>query len=237
MRGELVTCDLVKTYGRRRALDGFTLHVRGCSTLGLVGENGCGKTTWMMTVAGLVRPDSGCVDLCGEGPFDPGVHVGRLGLVPQDSEPAPEARPGDLLVRLGVTQGMSRADARRQTRELLAAFNLLDRIDTPFRALSHGMRKRIMTAQAFLGSPEVVLLDEPFGGLDPVECERLRRFILERRGRQTIVLASHSLTDIERLCTDVAFVSHGRVAEVHPLASLLAEGRTLEQIYLAGQRL
>ena len=82
------------------------------------------------------------------------------------------------------------------------------------------MRKRAMVAQCFVGRPEVVLLDEPLNGLDPMEADRLRRFILAQRGRQTIVISSHNLEDIERLCTHVAFVEKGRVTRMDSVASI-----------------
>ena len=235
MKSALTIRNLVKLYGRRRALDGFTLTVPPQATLGLVGENGSGKTTLMMTVAGFVRPDGGEVDVCGRGPFDPATHAGCLGMIPQDSEPMPEARPLEMLVRLGIQQGLGRAEAHRQSVRLLADFNLADRAQMPFRALSHGMRKRVMTAQAFLGDPELVLLDEPFNGLDPVETERLRRFILARRGHRTLVLSSHNLVDIEKLCTHVAFVTKGRVEAVCSMEDLAKTGKSLEAIYLEGR--
>ena len=235
MKSPLVIRNLVKVYGRRRALDSFSLVVPPQATLGLVGENGSGKTTLMMTVSGFVRADGGEIDVCGRGPFDPATHAGCLGMIPQDSEPMPEARPLDLLTRRGIQQGLGRAEARRESEQLLAEFNLSDRAHMPFRALSHGMRKRVMTAQAFLGDPELVLLDEPFNGLDPVETERLRRFIRARRGRRTLVLSSHNLVDIEKLCTHVAFITKGRVETVCTMEELTKTGKSLESIYLEGR--
>lgn len=223
MNDAIVTRALVKRYGRGRALDGFTLAVPALSVLGLVGRNGAGKTTWMMTVAGFVRPTSGEVSILGSGPFDAARHSGRLTILPQDSELPLEGRPRDLLVRYGRLQGLSAGDARASADELLGAFNLRDKADAQVKSLSHGMRKRAMVAQAFLGKPEVVLLDEPLSGLDPVEADRMRSFILSRRGRQTIVISSHQLEDIERLCTHVAFVSSGKVDRVETLASLTSD--------------
>ena len=118
------------------------------------------------------------------------------------------------------SQGLTAAAARRSVRETLAAVNLTERARSRMRTLSHGMRKRAMVAQCFVGRPEVVLLDEPLNGLDPVEADRLRRFILSQRGRQTIVISSHNLEDIERLCTHVAFIEKGRVTRMDSVASI-----------------
>ena len=216
----IVVRNLVKRRGRRRALDGFTLAVPRGSVLGLVGENGAGKTTFMMAVAGFLRPDSGEIDILGSGPFDAERHSGRVAILPQDSELPLEMSPFDALYRFGRLQGLSAGAARGSAREALAAVNLLDRANAQVRTLSHGMRKRAMVAQCFVGNPEIVLLDEPLNGLDPVEADRLRRFVLAQRGRRTVVVSSHNLEDVERLCTHVAVVANGRIARMDTLASI-----------------
>ena len=223
MNEAIVTRALVKKYGRHAALDGFTLAVPRGSITGLVGRNGAGKTTWMMTVAGFVRPNSGEVSILARGPFDAAVHAGRFSILPQDSELPNEGRVRALLVGYGRLQGLSKKDAGQSADALIAAFNLSDKANSPIRALSHGMRKRVAVAQAFLGEPEVVMLDEPLSGLDPVEADRLRAFILSRRGRTTIVVSSHQLDDIERLCTHVAFVDGGKVERMETLRALTSD--------------
>ena len=216
----LVTRDLVKRYGRRKALDSFSLTVPRGAVLGLVGPNGAGKTTWMMTVAGFLRPDSGTIDLLGRGPFDAAIHSGRFSILPQDSALPLEARPEGLLYRYACMQGLAPAEALNTARTMLAAVNLGDRARSTIRSLSHGMRMRVRLAQCFIGSPELVLLDEPLNGLDPREADRMRQLIIGRRGRQTVVISSHNLHDIETLCTHVAFVDKGRVVRLDTLAKL-----------------
>lgn len=215
----LVTRNLVKRRGRYRVLDGLSLSVPRGSVMGLVGENGAGKTTWMMTVAGFLRIDSGEVDILGCGPFDAAVHGGRLAILPQDSELPLESTLEGALYRFGRIQGMTGDAARRSARQALTAVNLMDRAGAAVRTLSHGMRKRAMVAQCFVGDPEVVLLDEPLNGLDPVEAARLRTFIGSQRGRRTIVVSSHNLEDVERLCTHVALVSKGRLVKMDAISS------------------
>ena len=227
----LETRNLVKRYGRRRVLDGFTLAVPRGAVLGLVGANGAGKTTWMMTVAGLLRPASGTIDILGGGPFNAAVHAGRLALLPQDSELPLEATPTGLFYRFGRLQGLSAEAARRSAVEVLKAVNLADRAKSSIRSLSHGMRTRVRVAQCFLGNPELVLLDEPLNGLDPLEADRLRRFLRSRAGNQTIIISSHNLHDVEQLCTHVAFVENGRVTRMDTLSEL-TRGRSLESVFL-----
>lgn len=219
----LSTRDLVKRYGRHLALNGFTLSIPQGAVLGLVGPNGAGKTTWMMTVAGFLRASSGSIDILGRGSFDATIHSGRIAILPQDSELPLEATPIDLLVQYARLQGLSRTEAVSSAEQILKAVNLSDRARSAIRTLSHGMRKRVMLAQCFVGAPELVLLDEPLNGLDPVEQARMRNFIHARRGRQTIVISSHNLTDVEILCTHVAMVEKGRVERFATVKSLTRE--------------
>lgn len=223
MNEAIVTRGLVKRYGRNNALDGFSLAIPAGSITGLVGRNGAGKTTWMMSVAGFVFPDKGEISILGSGPFDACVHGGRFTILPQDSDLPNEGRVRDLLRHYARLQGQSAAQASASADELIKAFNLADKANAPIRSLSHGMRKRVMVAQAFIGNPEIVMLDEPMSGLDPIEANRLRSFILERRGKTTIVISSHQLDDIEKLCTHVAFVAAGKVERMETMRSLTSE--------------
>ena len=226
------TRALAKRYGKRKALDGFTLDVPAGSIMGLVGRNGSGKTTWMMAVAGLVRADSGEINLLGRGPFNAAYHSGRVAILPQDSELPLEMSPLALLAAFARLQGLDARTAKASALKALESVNLADRAKTPIRSLSHGMRKRVMTAQCFLGDPELVLLDEPMNGLDPEEAERLRNFILDCRGRRTVVISSHNLLDLGRMATHVAFVENGKVSRVATMEELSAAGQTLEEAYL-----
>lgn len=220
MNESIVSRALVKSYGRRRALDGFTLAVPMGSITGLVGRNGAGKTTWMMSVAGFVLPDSGEISILGSGPFDARRHGGKFTILPQDSDLPNEGRVRSLLLHYARLQGLPASKAAASADSLIDSFNLREKANAPIRSLSHGMRKRVMVAQAFLGEPEVVMLDEPLSGLDPVEADRLRSFILARRGKMTIVISSHQLDDVEKLCTHVAFVANGKVERMETMRSL-----------------
>lgn len=201
---------VVKCYGRRRALDGLEVSIPAGCVCGLVGANGAGKTTALAVAAGLARIETGEVRLWGEGPFDPARHSGRLALLPQDAELPRDARPLGLLMFYGELQGLSRARARAQAQDLLAQVHLEDRSASPIRALSHGMRKRLMIAQCFMGDPELVLLDEPLSGLDPKEALRARDLIVRLVGRRTVVISSHNLPEIERMCGYVVFMDRGK---------------------------
>lgn len=233
MNTAIETQDLVKRYGARRALDGLTLSVPRFAVLGLIGPNGAGKTTWMMSVAGFLHLCSGRVNLLGGGPFDPAVHAGRISILPQDSDLPLEGRPLELLIHYGLLQGLTRQAAAQSAAEMLQEVHLGDRLNAPIRSLSHGMRKRVMIAQCFIGYPEVVLLDEPLSGLDPRELAHMRAFLTRRRGRQTLVISSHNLHDIEVLCDHIAFIEKGRTVRFATLDELVGKANTL--IYQVSQ--
>ncbi len=224
---------VVKTYGRRRALDGLSLRVPAGTVAGLVGSNGAGKTTLMGVAAGLLRPRAGRVDVLGDGPFDPVRHTGRVALLPQDAELPRDAPPGALLAFYGELQGLDRRTARRQAGALLERVHLAERARSPARTLSHGMRKRVMLAQCFLGEPELILLDEPLNGLDPRETSTLRNFLREQRGRRTLLISSHNLHEIEAICDYVIFVEQGRLVRADTLEAVT--GRAEQLTYLLGE--
>lgn len=212
---------LVKRYGRRRALDGLDLEVPAGSLFGLVGSNGAGKTTLMTLCMGLLQPDEGAVDMLGQGPFDPARHAGRAALLPQDARLPLHARVGELLLFYARLQGMSGGAAREQIGRLLEWVNLADRRDSAVRTLSHGMMRRLTIAQAFLGEPELVFLDEPMSGLDPREVARIRELLRGRRGRQAVVISSHVLGELELICDHVAFVEKGRLVRQDTLSAMM----------------
>ncbi len=227
MDNAIETIDLVKRYGARRALDGLSLAVPRFAVLGLIGPNGAGKTTWMMSVAGFLRPASGSINLLRGGPFDPTIHCGRVTILPQDSELPLESRPMELLTHYGLLQGLTKQESARSAAAMLEEVHLGDRINSPIRTLSHGMRKRVMIAQCFIGYPEVILLDEPLSGLDPREVAHMRSFLTRRRGRQTLVISSHNLHDIEVMCDHVAFIENGRTLRIATLEEILGKASTL----------
>lgn len=202
-----------KRYGRTVALAGLDLDVPRGALLGLIGPNGAGKTTTFGVVSGTVRPDAGTVDVLGEGPFDPSLHAGRVTVLPQDCELNPHSSARQLLTFYARLSGMSAKHAARDADRVLELVRLRDRADARVGQLSHGMRRRLAVAQALLGDPELVLLDEPTGGLDPHLVVDMREVLRAERGKRTLVVSSHILADLEAICDRVAFVEGGRCVE------------------------
>ncbi|WP_372807236.1 ABC transporter ATP-binding protein [Pontiella sp.] len=218
---------LVKQYRRTRALDGLSLTVPQGSIFALVGSNGAGKTTLMSIVSGLVKPDRGACDVLGHGPYSAARHAGLVAILPQDSVPPRHARIDHLLHYYARLQGLHRAPARAAVREVLGWVNLADKTTARVSELSHGMLRRFTIAQAFLGNPEIVLLDEPMSGLDPVEAANIRNLIRSRRGRQTIVISSHILHELESVCDQVAFIEAGRLMRQNSMKHVTRHGRQI----------
>lgn len=225
-RHALVFEGVTKRYGRqaRPALDGLDLHVpRGCIA-GLVGPNGAGKTTAFSVVSGFLLPDAGRVDILDGGPFDADRLKGLLGVLPQDAALPDRHTPRELLVHLCRLQGMSAAVARREADRVLEVVRLSDRARDRIGTLSHGMRRRVAVATAMAGQPPLVLLDEPLAGLDPGQASSLRDALAATGSAQTLVVSSHNLVELERLCDWVVFLADGRLVREGTVAALT--GRT-----------
>jgi ABC-2 type transport system ATP-binding protein len=218
-----LTFDKVsKRFGLRGklALNELSFSVPTGSITGFVGPNGAGKTTTFSVVSGFLEPDAGKVDILGEGPFEPMRLKGRVGVLPQDAELPDRHTPLELLTHLACLQGMSRGEGRKEAERLVELVRLDDRRDHRITTLSHGMRRRVAVASALCGSPQLVLLDEPLAGLDPSQAYSLRDRLAELRGKQTLVVSSHNLAEVERLCDYVVMVQDGRCMRQGPMAEL-----------------
>ena len=209
-----------KRYGRIRALDGLNLEVPAGSVFGLVGPNGAGKTTTFAIACGFLRADTGTVDLLGAGPFDPEQHRGRITALPQDAALGRDVTVAEMLTYLGQLQGVPARGIRAEVARILQLVDLTDRAGDRTRTLSHGMLRRLGIGQAFLGDPELVLLDEPTNGLDPRQAHSIREFIASQRGTRTIIVSSHNLHEIETVCDHVALIDRGRVVMAGPVSDV-----------------
>ncbi|RME20316.1 MAG: ABC transporter ATP-binding protein [Deltaproteobacteria bacterium] len=201
--------NVVKKFGSVRAVDGVDLEIPSGSVFGLVGPNGAGKTTLFSIMAGFIRPDSGSVTVLGEKPGK--LPPGRLSVLPQDARLAkgiPVGRQLELMARL---QGFPKRKARDEVLRVLELCDMRNYAAAAPETLSHGMAKRVAIAQAFIGNPEFVLLDEPLAGLDPAQARRIRLLVKREAGKRTFVISSHVMADVEALCTHVAIIKAGRI--------------------------
>jgi ABC-type multidrug transport system ATPase subunit len=214
--------DVSKHFGVKAAVDKVSLRIARGAVFGLIGPNGAGKTTTFSMMAGFLEPTGGTVQVLGHSPTDVDALRGRIGVLPQDAVLPPTDRVGELLVHFGRMQGMTRERAHEQARVVLADVEGKDWWDTRCGALSHGMAKRVQLAQALLGEPEVVLLDEPTAGLDPRVAYEIRQLIVARRGRATLVISSHNLHELEEMCDAAAILDHGKLVANGSIGELTA---------------
>ncbi|HEX7100946.1 MAG TPA: ATP-binding cassette domain-containing protein [Acidimicrobiia bacterium] len=202
--------DLHKRYGDVVALDGCTFEVRPGRMLGFLGPNGAGKTTAMRTVFGLVRPDQGEVRWNGE-PVDADTRL-RFGYMPEQRGLYPKMKAHDQLVYMGRIHGMSKKDATAAADHWLDVLGLADRRNSPTETLSHGNQQRVQLATALVHDPDLMVLDEPFSGLDPIGVDTMAEILRDQaRAGKAVVFSSHQLDLVEDLCDDVAIINHGRI--------------------------
>ncbi len=217
-----------KTFGPVRALDEVSFDVPTHSVFGLLGPNGAGKTTLFSIVANFLKADSGRVEVLGQDPARVSELRGRLTILPQDAAFQRNTPIMEQLVFFRMLDGETRDSAETEVRRSLERVGLEDYAKRGARALSHGMAKRLGIAQAFFGSPEVILLDEPTAGLDPASARQIRDLVQELRRKATVVISSHNLAEIQELCDRVAILDRGRVVADGPVAELTAASRELD---------
>lgn len=214
--------DVSKAYGGVPALDGCSFHAAPGRLTGFVGPNGAGKTTAMRVVFGLVEPDAGEIAWQGA-PIDIDVRR-RFGYMPEERGLYPRMRVRDQLVFFGRLSGLSPAAAAAAADRWLGTMGLADRAGSRLDDLSHGNQQRVQLAAALLHDPELVVLDEPFSGLDPLAMESMSSMLREVAGSGTAVLfSSHQLDLVEHLCEDVVVIDSGRVVLHGELAQMRAQ--------------
>lgn len=202
--------SLTKTYGEVTALDNCSFQVRPGRMLGFLGPNGAGKTTTMRTIFGLVEPDSGSVSWDGQ-PITADVRQ-RFGYMPEERGLYPRMRILDQVAYLGRLHGMDAASATAAASEWLDRFGLTDRKQDQLETLSHGNQQRVQLAAALVHDPELLVLDEPFAGLDPIAADTMSEILIEEANRgKAVVFSSHQLDLVEDLCEDVVIISSGSV--------------------------
>jgi len=201
---------LRKTYGDVVALDDCTFRAEPGRMLGFLGPNGAGKTTAMRAVFGLVEQDAGTITWR-DAPIGFEQRQ-RFGYMPETRGLYPKMRIHDQLVYLGRLHGMSARAAGDEAEALLATFGLSERTRDPLEKLSHGNQQRVQLAAALINRPELLVLDEPFSGLDPIGVETMGQVLRERaRDGAAVVFSSHQLDLVEDLCEDVAIIRQGYI--------------------------
>ena len=218
-----------------RALDGLSLNVEAGQIFGFLGANGAGKTTTLKLLMRLIFPTAGSARILEQDISDVAMHA-RLGYLPENPYFYDYLSPREFLDYCGQLFGLDQAERKRRTESLLAHVNL-DRKswNRQMRKLSKGMLQRVGLAQALVNDPEIVFLDEPMSGLDPVGRREVRDLIASLRGEgKTVFMCSHILSDIEVLCDNIAILKKGKLAHAGSLDDLRAREGNLIEIIAAG---
>jgi len=217
----LEVIDLVRAYGPVRALDGMTFGVEPGAVTGFLGPNGAGKTTTMRAIFGLTALDAGTVRFDGR-PIDFDARR-RFGYLPEERGLYPTMRVLDQLVFFGELRGLARGDARREAERWLGQLGLGDRTTDKLEDLSLGNQQRVQLIGSLLHEPNVLVLDEPFSGLDPVAVDALSKVLLAEAHRgATVLFSSHQLDLVEDLCERAVVVDRGRVVAEGTIDDLTA---------------
>jgi ABC-2 type transport system ATP-binding protein len=232
----LVIDNLSKRYGDVRALDGVSLVAQPGQVFGFLGPNGAGKTTTMRIVLDVIRPDTGTVTWGGA----PASELPRRtwGYLPEERGLYPRMPVLAQLVFVGSLHHLTRAEAARRARHWLARFRIAEHADRRAEQLSKGNQQKVQFIAAILHDPEVLLLDEPFSGLDPINTALLKEAFLELRDRgRAIVFSTHQMEAVEELCDAVAIIDRGRLVISGPTPVVKQQaGRRVVRLSVAGER-
>jgi ABC-2 type transport system ATP-binding protein len=226
---ELELRGLRRTFGEFVAVEDLSFSVPAGAMFGFVGRNGAGKTTTMRIVCGLLAPDAGVVRWRGRA-VDADVRT-RIGYMPEERGLYPKMRVGDELEHFGVLHGATRDAARAAARSWVDRLGLGDRLTARVEELSHGNQQRVQLAAALVHQPELLILDEPFAGLDPIVTDLMAAVLREQAARGVPVLfSSHQLELVEHLCQSVAIIDRGQLVACGPVDALRAAGPRLVRV-------
>jgi ABC-2 type transport system ATP-binding protein len=234
-RPALSARGLSKRFGPRVAVDALDLDVPAGSFFGLVGPNGSGKTTTLRMAAGLERPDAGQVWIAGHDTWADPVTVHQLlGVVPDPMHLFDRLTAWEFLVHLGELRAMDPEAVQVRAAELFSVLGIADDATSMIGGYSHGMRKKTALAAALLHRPAVLLLDEPFEGVDPVSAVTVRELLGRYRSAGgTVVFSSHVMELVERSCDHVAIMTAGRVLAAGSLDAVRGDAANLEDAFIS----
>ena len=209
----LIECkNLSKSYAGKQALKNVSFQCEAGDPIALVGPNGAGKTTLFSILCHYFSPSSGSVKLLGHAPGDRALH-GVVSALPQDAQFDPAFTVLKQLTFFAQLQGFNAKQAKMEAARVLELMDLSKAQNVKALELSHGMRKRAAIAQALIGSPKLVLLDEPTAGLDPGNAKNIRQQISNLAGETTFLISSHNIQELERLCDTVLHLEQGELKQ------------------------
>jgi len=225
---------LSKRYGDHQAVRDLSFAVRAGEVVGFLGPNGAGKTTVMRILTGFMPASDGSVRIAGHDVFADAIAARRaIGYLPETPPLYPEMTPASYVDFVARLKDVPRAGRRAAVERALERCGLADVRHREIRQLSKGYRQRVGLAQAIVHEPQVLVLDEPTVGLDPIQIREIRALIAElsASGRQTVILSTHILPEVEAICRRVILIGRGQKVLDQPLAELIAGGTSLEEVF------
>jgi len=227
---------VTKNYGAHRAVDSLDLAIPKGSVYGFIGPNGSGKTTTIRMILHIIYPDQGEIEVLGS--METRASNDRIGYLPEERGMYKKMSVKRLLTYYGTLKGMTKSDARREGQRWMEQLGLEAWIDKKVEALSKGMAQKVQFISTVISAPELVILDEPFSGLDPVNLEVLRTAILElRESGSTVIFSTHDMSMAEQMCDSIFMIYRGKKVLDGTVASVRAAYRAdTIRLKLAGGR-
>ena len=224
---------LTKQYGNHLAVDDVSFTVADGQICGLLGPNGAGKSTIMNILTGYLSATSGQVTVAGH-PLPEEVDAAKacVGYLPEQPPLYPEMTVQEYLTFAAELKGVKKAERKEQVCRAARRTGLETVLPRLIRSLSKGYKQRVGIAQALLGSPRLIILDEPTVGLDPAQVIEIRKLIRELGRAHTVILSSHILSEVQAVCQQILILSKGHLAAAGSLEELTADGKSLEEVFL-----
>lgn len=224
---------LTKQYGNHLAVDDVSFTVADGQICGLLGPNGAGKSTIMNILTGYLSATSGQVTVAGHPlPEEADAAKACVGYLPEQPPLYPEMTVQEYLTFAAELKGVKKAERREQVCRAARRTGLEAVLPRLIRSLSKGYKQRVGIAQALLGSPRLIILDEPTVGLDPAQVIEIRKLIRELGRAHTVILSSHILSEVQAVCQQILILSKGHLAAAGSLEELTADGKSLEEVFL-----
>ena len=224
---------LTKQYGNHLAVDDVSFTVADGQICGLLGPNGAGKSTIMNILTGYLSATSGQVTVAGHPlPEEADAAKACVGYLPEQPPLYPEMTVQEYLTFVAELKGVKKAERKEQVCRAARRTGLEAVLPRLIRSLSKGYKQRVGIAQALLGSPRLIILDEPTVGLDPAQVIEIRKLIRELGRAHTVILSSHILSEVQAVCQQILILSKGHLAAAGSLEELTADGKSLEEVFL-----
>ncbi len=223
--------NLTKTYGDFKALNNVSLEAENGKILGILGRNGAGKTTTIKSIMGIIEPDCGAITYDGQDIRKAKITIGYL---PEERGLYVNSIVKDQLLYFAMLNGMDKKKALEEIKRLLEEFKIPSYINKKVKTLSKGNKQKIQLISAILHKPEIVILDEPFSGLDPVNIELFKKTVLNlKKEGTTILFSSHRMEDVETMCDRIVMLNKGNVVENNTVSGLIDKYSREDQMNIA----